>query len=140
MYKLTYICISCQFSPQGHLIVVLLPETLRDKLFASIPTASLSTSAVWFVIFITIKSQSSVENTKYCLYLLLPQGWWKTRSRVLFGTKEVPMFPPMLLRTSPLIARSTHSTAFRFGKCHGYDGYIRVKKLASWGKKFGRPK
>ena len=28
----------------------------------------------------------------------------------------------------------------RVGKCHGYDGYIRVKKLASWGKKFGRPK
>ena len=22
------------------------------------------------------------------------------------------------------------------GKCHRYDGYIRVKKLASWGKKF----
>ena len=30
--------------------------------------------------------------------------------------------------------------ADRVGKCHGYDGYIRVKKLASWGKKFGRPK
>ena len=29
---------------------------------------------------------------------------------------------------------------FRVGKCHGYDGYIRVKKLASWGKKFGRLK
>ena len=28
----------------------------------------------------------------------------------------------------------------RVGKCQGYDGYIRVKKLASWGKKFGRPK
>ena len=28
----------------------------------------------------------------------------------------------------------------RVGKCHGYDGYIRVKKLGSWGKKFGRPK
>ena len=28
----------------------------------------------------------------------------------------------------------------RVGKCHGYGGYIRVKKLASWGKKFGRPK
>ena len=28
----------------------------------------------------------------------------------------------------------------RDGKCHGYDGYIRVKKLGSWGKKFGRPK
>ena len=28
----------------------------------------------------------------------------------------------------------------RVGKCHGYDGYIPVKKLASWGKKFGRPK
>ena len=28
----------------------------------------------------------------------------------------------------------------RVGKCHGYDGYIRVKKLASWGKKFGRLK
>ena len=31
-------------------------------------------------------------------------------------------------------------TGDRVGKCHGYDGYIRVKKLASWGKKFGRPK
>ena len=28
----------------------------------------------------------------------------------------------------------------RVGKCHGYDGYIRIKKLGSWGKKFGRPK
>ena len=28
----------------------------------------------------------------------------------------------------------------RVGKCHGYDGYIRVKKLGSWGKKFGMPK
>ena len=28
----------------------------------------------------------------------------------------------------------------RVGKCHGYDGYIRVKKLASWGKKVGRLK
>ena len=28
----------------------------------------------------------------------------------------------------------------RVAKCHGFDGYIRVKKLASWGKKFGRPK
>ena len=28
----------------------------------------------------------------------------------------------------------------RAGKCHGSDGYIRVKKLASWGKKFGRLK
>ena len=25
-------------------------------------------------------------------------------------------------------------------KYHGYDGYIRVKNLASWGKKFGRAK
>ena len=29
---------------------------------------------------------------------------------------------------------------FRVGKCHGYDGYIRVNKLDSWGKKFWRPK
>ena len=28
----------------------------------------------------------------------------------------------------------------RVGKCHGYGGYIRVKILASWGKKFGRLK
>ena len=28
----------------------------------------------------------------------------------------------------------------RVGKCHGYDRYIRVKKLGSWGKMFGRPK
>ena len=28
----------------------------------------------------------------------------------------------------------------RVGKCHGYDGYIRVKKFGSWGKKFGRSK
>ena len=28
----------------------------------------------------------------------------------------------------------------RVGKCHGYDGYIRVKKMGSWGKKFRRPK
>ena len=30
--------------------------------------------------------------------------------------------------------------AARVAKCHGYDGFIRVKKLASWSKKFGRPK
>ena len=26
----------------------------------------------------------------------------------------------------------------RVAKCHGYGGYIRVKKLGGWGKKFGR--
>ena len=26
---------------------------------------------------------------------------------------------------------------FRVAKCHGYDGYIRVKILASWGKSLG---
>ena len=26
----------------------------------------------------------------------------------------------------------------RVAKCHGYGGYIRVKKLEGWGKKFGR--
>ena len=26
----------------------------------------------------------------------------------------------------------------RVGKCHGYGGYIRVKKLEGWGKKSGR--
>ena len=26
----------------------------------------------------------------------------------------------------------------RVAKCHGYDGYIRVKVFGSWGKKFGR--
>ena len=31
-------------------------------------------------------------------------------------------------------------TKTRVGKCHGYDGYIRVKKLASSGKKFGKTK
>ena len=25
----------------------------------------------------------------------------------------------------------------RVAKCHGYDGYIRVKILASWGKSLG---
>ena len=25
----------------------------------------------------------------------------------------------------------------RVAKCHGYDGYIRVKILAGWGKSFG---
>ena len=28
--------------------------------------------------------------------------------------------------------------AARVAKCHGYDGFIRVKKLASWSKKFGK--
>ena len=28
----------------------------------------------------------------------------------------------------------------RVVKCHGYDGYIRVRKLARSGKKFGRTK
>ena len=26
----------------------------------------------------------------------------------------------------------------RVAKCHGYGGYIRVKKLEGWGKKSGR--
>ena len=26
----------------------------------------------------------------------------------------------------------------RVAKCHGYDGYICVKKLEGWGKKSGR--
>ena len=38
-------------SIQGHLIVVLLPEMLRSKLFASIPITSVSTSAIWLVTF-----------------------------------------------------------------------------------------
>ena len=28
--------------------------------------------------------------------------------------------------------------AHRVAKCHGYRGYIRVKKLEDWGKKSGR--
>ena len=28
----------------------------------------------------------------------------------------------------------------RVAKCHGYGGCIRVKKLPSWGKKFGKTK
>ena len=28
----------------------------------------------------------------------------------------------------------------RVAKCHGYVGYIRLKRLSSWGKKFGRTK
>ena len=31
--------------------------------------------------------------------------------------------------------RPTH---IRVAKCHGYGGYIRVKKLKGWGKKSGR--
>ena len=34
--------------------------------------------------------------------------------------------------------QSTNSETARVGKCHGYGGYIRVKKLEGWGKKFGR--
>ena len=33
-----------------------------------------------------------------------------------------------------------HLRYARVAKCHGYDGYIRVKELASWGKKFRRAK
>ena len=33
-----------------------------------------------------------------------------------------------------------HLRYARVAKCHGYDGYIRVKELASWGKKLGRNK
>ena len=29
-------------------------------------------------------------------------------------------------------------TTTRVAKCHGYGGYIRVKKLEGWGKKSGR--
>ena len=32
------------------------------------------------------------------------------------------------------------SLEHRVGKCHGYDGYIRVKRMASSDKKFGRTK
>ena len=31
-----------------------------------------------------------------------------------------------------------HHDNGRVAKCHGYGGYIRVKKLEGWGKKFGR--
>ena len=40
----------------------------------------------------------------------------------------------------PFAKEENNKIKVRVGKCHGYDGYIRVKKLASWGKKFGRPK
>ena len=35
--------------------------------------------------------------------------------------------------------RKTHEILFRgrVAKCHGYDGLIRVKMFAGWGKKFG---
>ena len=33
---------------------------------------------------------------------------------------------------------SGHHCIIRVAKCHGYDGYIRVKIFAGWGKKSGR--
>ena len=35
------------------------------------------------------------------------------------------------------IAPAPTSFTTRVAKCHGYDGYIRVKILASWGKSLG---
>ena len=39
--------------------------------------------------------------------------------------------------TMIMILTNKTDDADKVGKCHGYDGYIRVKKLASWGKNFG---
>ena len=45
-----------------------------------------------------------------------------------------------ILKQPPLIyiSQTSHKSQPRVAKCHGYGGYIRVKKLEGWGKKFGR--
>ena len=52
----------------------------------------------------------------------------------------IPAFPAPALpeEGNPKVEQMFKHQQCRVGKCHGYDGYIRVKKLASWGKKFGR--
>ena len=35
-------------------------------------------------------------------------------------------------------ATAYNNSKSRVAKCHGYGGYIRVKKLEGWGKKSGR--
>ena len=57
---------------------------------------------------------------------LSPSSWWFS--------------PPLSVQSVAYNAGWFHHHHHRVGKCHGYDGYIRVKRLASWGKKFGRPK
>ena len=38
----------------------------------------------------------------------------------------------------PHVLRICGIGPIRVAKCHGYGGYIRVKKLEGWGKKSGR--
>ena len=41
-----------------------------------------------------------------------------------------PIFQTLIPNCNPIVNR--------VAKCHGYGGYIRVKKLEGWGKKSGR--
>ena len=44
----------------------------------------------------------------------------------------------MQISTQPSLGQAeSWPSGNRVAKCHGYDGYIRVKILASWGKSLG---
>ena len=86
-------------------------------------------------------------------FVLLMVGGWVTQSFrtsvmtfVLVDEMGKSDFLTLLKRVSwnfvkrKVHDRLTNRLKSRVGKCHGYDGYIRVKKLGSWGKNFGRPK
>ena len=59
------------------------------------------------------------------------------------GAEENIIFPENEVTRKQTCQREESSllaVTFRVAKCHGYDGYIRVKELANWGKKLGRNK
>ena len=47
--------------------------------------------------------------------------------------------PHLTTENEEIVFLSLYSfMTYRVAKCHGYDGYIRVKIFAGWGKKSGR--
>ena len=74
------------------------------------------TVTVIIIVFIVRKMRSHHSNTDQPSYV--GQSWLPIQSRKGF---------------------KSHSVACcRVAKCHGYDEYIRVNRLADWGKKYGR--
>ena len=84
-----------------------------------------------------MKNQKQIQIQHEVLASFLPVSFQEVEAdsrSALQAVLESDMEREVLLKEEEML------TANRVGKCHGYDGYIRVKKLASWGKKFGRPK
>ena len=76
--------------------------------------------------------QLVAEIVLLCLSRLLPDHTARQTLRV--DTHH------LLLQQLPVKVVASQVVIDRDGKCHGYDGYIRVKKLASSGKNLGRTK